>query len=156
RAVLHEQGPERQRRADGGGTVRRALKRHRRDLIAPIVMVFLALGVLAYVLAHQPAFHPPGWLRPSAKNMFVFEAEFSQTPSIVAGQGQTVDIAGVPVGDVKAIKLEHGRSVLVLEVRRKYLPIYRDATILLRPRTPLKDMYLALDPGTPGAGRLAP
>ena len=28
-----------------------------------------------------------------------------------------------------------------------YAPVYRNATVLLRPRTPLKDMYLALDPG---------
>ena len=27
-----------------------------------------------------------------------------------------------------------------------------DASVLLRPRTPLKDMYLALNPGTPTAG----
>ena len=36
-----------------------------------------------------------------------------------------------------------------MNIFKKYQPIYRDATVLLRPRTPLKDMYLALDPGTP-------
>jgi phospholipid/cholesterol/gamma-HCH transport system substrate-binding protein len=30
----------------------------------------------------------------------------------------------------------------------KYLPIYKNATILLRPKTGLKDMFLELDPGT--------
>ena len=33
--------------------------------------------------------------------------------------------------------------------------MYRNATVLLRPRTPLKDMYLALDPGSSGAGSAA-
>jgi phospholipid/cholesterol/gamma-HCH transport system substrate-binding protein len=42
-----------------------------------------------------------------------------------------------------------------MDIFRKYAPIYRNATVLLRPRTPLKDMYLALDPGTPSAGRVA-
>jgi phospholipid/cholesterol/gamma-HCH transport system substrate-binding protein len=39
-----------------------------------------------------------------------------------------------------------------MNIFRRYAPIYRNATVLLRPRTPLKDMYLALDPGTSQAG----
>ena len=39
-----------------------------------------------------------------------------------------------------------------MNIYKQYAPIYRDATVLLRPRTPLKDMYLALDPGTKRAG----
>ena len=39
-----------------------------------------------------------------------------------------------------------------MNIYKKYAPIYRNATVLLRPRTPLKDMYLALDPGTKSAG----
>ena len=35
-----------------------------------------------------------------------------------------------------------------MDIEKKYAPIYRNATVLLRPRTPLKDMYLELDPGT--------
>ena len=38
------------------------------------------------------------------------------------------------------------------EIQEKYKPIYRDASVLLRPKTGLKDMYLALDPGTQSAG----
>ena len=41
-----------------------------------------------------------------------------------------------------------------MNIYKKYAPIYRDATVLLRPRTPLKDMYLALDPGTRSAGAI--
>ena len=35
-----------------------------------------------------------------------------------------------------------------MKIKDEYKPIYRDATVLLRPKTGLKDMYLALDPGT--------
>ena len=35
-----------------------------------------------------------------------------------------------------------------MRIRDEYKPIHRDATVLLRPKTGLKDMYLALDPGT--------
>ncbi len=41
-----------------------------------------------------------------------------------------------------------------MNIYKQYAPIYNNASVLLRPRTPLKDMYLALDPGTPGAGRV--
>ena len=71
---------------------------------------------------------------------------------MTAGQGQTVDIAGVEVGQVGGVKLENGRAVVTMNIFKKYRPIYKDASVLLRPRTPLKDMYLALDPGTPSAG----
>jgi phospholipid/cholesterol/gamma-HCH transport system substrate-binding protein len=37
-------------------------------------------------------------------------------------------------------------------VDREYLPIYRDATILMRPTTGLKDMFFDMDPGTEQAG----
>ena len=33
-------------------------------------------------------------------------------------------------------------------VDRDFLPIYKDATILLRPQTGLKDMFFEMDPGT--------
>jgi phospholipid/cholesterol/gamma-HCH transport system substrate-binding protein len=55
---------------------------------------------------------------------------------------------------VGAIKVENGRAVVQMNIFKKYAPIYRNATVLLRPRTPLKDMYLELDPGTPSAGAM--
>jgi phospholipid/cholesterol/gamma-HCH transport system substrate-binding protein len=35
-----------------------------------------------------------------------------------------------------------------MAIDRKFLPVYKNATILLRPKTGLKDMFLELDPGT--------
>ncbi len=134
--------------------MRLALLRHRRDLAALIVLVFVGLGVLAYILLQQPAFKPPGWLRPADRNPYVFRARLASAPAIVAGQGQTVNIAGVSVGYVNGVELDGGDAVLTLAIRRKDAPVYRDATVLLRPRTALKDMYVALDPGTPAAGAL--
>ena len=73
---------------------------------------------------------------------------------MVSGQGQTIDVAGVTVGQVGGVTVQNGRAVVKMNIYTKYRPIYRDATVLLRPRTPLKDMYLALDPGTVGAGAI--
>ncbi len=50
------------------------------------------------------------------------------------------------------MQLQNGHAVVTMDIYKQYQPIYRDATVLLRPRTPLKDMYLALDPGTKAAG----
>ena len=59
-----------------------------------------------------------------------------------------MNIAGVKIGEVGDVELEDGRAVVTMQIKDKYKPIYRDATVLLRPKTGLKDMYLALDPGT--------
>ena len=73
---------------------------------------------------------------------------------MVAGQGQTINVAGVEVGQVDDIHLENGRAVVTFGIDRKYLPIYKNATILLRPRTGLQDMFFQLDPGTKSSGEI--
>ena len=41
-----------------------------------------------------------------------------------------------------------GRAVVTFDVDREFLPIYENATILMRPLTGLRDMFFSLDPGT--------
>jgi phospholipid/cholesterol/gamma-HCH transport system substrate-binding protein len=65
-----------------------------------------------------------------------------------------VNIAGVKVGEVGKVELKNGRALVQMRLKPKYSHVYRNASILLRPKTGLKDMYLSLDPGTPSAGRL--
>ncbi len=129
--------------------MRRAIRTHARDLVAIIVLVALAVAVIAYILEHQPAFM-------FGRSYYQVKAAFSTASAVTPGQGQSVTIAGVQVGLVGGVTLEHGDAVVTMDILRKYAPIYRDATVLLRPRTPLKDMYLALDPGDAGAGRIPP
>ena len=68
------------------------------------------------------------------------------------GQGQTVQIAGVDVGEITKVDLVDGRAVVTMKIRRKYTPIYKNATALLRPKTGLNDMVIELDPGSQTAG----
>ena len=56
------------------------------------------------------------------------------------------------VGDIAEVELENGVAEVTMDIDRKFLPIYSDATALLRPRTGLQDMFLELDPGTKPAG----
>ena len=125
--------------------MRRALATHRRDFIAILVLVAGAIGVAAYVLYHQPSFT-------FGQSYYTVRAEFATSAAVTPGQGQAVTIAGVQVGLVGGVTLENGRAVVTMNIFKQYAPIYRNATVLLRPRTPLKDMYLALDPGTRQSG----
>jgi phospholipid/cholesterol/gamma-HCH transport system substrate-binding protein len=120
---------------------------HRRDFIAITVLVLLALGVVTFILEHQPAFT-------FGTQYYTVRAAFQTGSAITSGQGQAVTIAGVEVGLVGDVTLENGQAIVTMNLFKKYAPIYRDATVLVRPRTPLKDMYLALDPGTRQAGAI--
>jgi phospholipid/cholesterol/gamma-HCH transport system substrate-binding protein len=85
---------------------------------------------------------------------FELKAEFETAQAVVPGQGQTIRVAGVRVGDVESVELEDGVGVVTFAVDREFLPIYRDATILMRPTTGLKDMFFQLDPGSRSAGEV--
>jgi phospholipid/cholesterol/gamma-HCH transport system substrate-binding protein len=121
-----------------------------RDFIAIIVLSIGALAVTGFILAHQ-RFYLPNWVPLLGTDFFELKGEFSTAQSVTPGQGQTVDIAGVPVGEIKRVDLEEGRAVVTMSIKQKYAHmIKRDATMLLRPKTGLKDMIVELDPGTPG------
>ncbi len=127
--------------------MRHAIRTHLRRLHRRVVLVVLALATVGYMLEHQPAFT-------FGRSYYQAKVVFADAAAVTAGQGQSVTIAGVEVGLIGGVQLEHGQAVVTMDIFRRYAPIYRNATVLLRPRTPLKDMYLALDPGTASAGRL--
>lgn len=133
--------------------MKRAIKTHAGVFATVVVLVVIALGIGGYILSNQ-RFYLPAWVPGVGTDFYEVEAELQTAQAVVPGQGQTVNIAGVKVGEVGDVRLEDGRAVVGMKIKRKYAPIYRDASILLRPRTPLKDMYLSLNPGTPGAGDL--
>ncbi|HXO07815.1 MAG TPA: MlaD family protein [Solirubrobacteraceae bacterium] len=125
--------------------MKRAIAVHRIDFAAIVVLVLLAILVSGYILEHQPAFS-------FDQSYYTVKAPFSTGAAVTSGQGQAITIAGVQVGQVGGVSLKDGQAVVTMNIYKKYAPIYRNATVLLRPRTPLKDMYLALDPGSKGAG----
>jgi phospholipid/cholesterol/gamma-HCH transport system substrate-binding protein len=128
--------------------VKRAILTHRRDFIAIAVLVVAAILVTGYILDHQPSFT-------FGQSYYTIYAQFSEASAVTSGQGQPVTIAGVQVGKVGSIKLRDGKAVVQMNIDKKYEHrVFRDATVLLRPRTPLKDMYLSLNPGSSGSGSL--
>jgi phospholipid/cholesterol/gamma-HCH transport system substrate-binding protein len=133
--------------------VRTAIRKHWADFAAIIGLLVIAIAVSAVILGHQ-RLTLPGWVPVIGRNFFALNAEMSSAQAVTPGQGQTVNIAGVQVGQISSVKLEQGRAIVGMKIEPKYDRIYRNATILLRPKTGLKDMVAELDPGTPSAGRL--
>ena len=126
-----------------------AIRKHLRDFIAIALLVVVGLAVTYYIVQQQRLRIPVLEERP-----FELKAEFETAQAVVAGQGQTIRVAGVKVGDVDDVSLEDGRAIVTFGVDRDYLPIYQDATMLLRPKTGLKDMFFEMDPGTRSAGEI--
>jgi phospholipid/cholesterol/gamma-HCH transport system substrate-binding protein len=116
-----------------------AIRKHLRDFLAIVVLLIVALVVSAVILQHQRLSLPPG-VPILGKDFFDVKAELATAQAVTPGQGQTVNIAGVEVGQISSVKLENGKAVIGLKIERKYDRIYNDATILLRPKTGLKDM----------------
>jgi phospholipid/cholesterol/gamma-HCH transport system substrate-binding protein len=133
--------------------VRSAIRKHRWDFIAVVTIFVIALGVGSYILGHQ-RFYLPKWVPFVGSDFVSYKAEFTTAQSVTPGQGQTVNVAGVPVGEISKVELKDGRAVVTLKIRRKYAHVYHDATALLRPKTGLNDMVVELTPGTRKAGEI--
>jgi phospholipid/cholesterol/gamma-HCH transport system substrate-binding protein len=130
-----------------------AIRKHWRDFAAILGLILVATLVASVILSNQ-RLTLPGWVPFIGKDFYEIEAELSTAQAVTPGQGQTVNIAGVEVGEIKSVKLENGRAIIGLKIEPKYDRVYKDASVLLRPKTGLKDMVAELTPGTAAAGRL--
>ncbi len=126
--------------------MKKAIKDHARDFAAMIVLAVIAIAVGGYILANQRLRFPVVEEKPH-----VIKAEFSTAQAVTPGQGQTVRVSGVKIGDVGKVELKEGRAIVEMQILPKYRTLVRDdAQALLRPKTALKDMFIEV---TPGDGR---
>jgi phospholipid/cholesterol/gamma-HCH transport system substrate-binding protein len=133
--------------------VKLAIRKYKFDFFAMIGIFIVALIVGGFILGHQ-RFYLPKWVPVVGTEFVTYKADFTTAQSLTPGQGQTVDVAGVPVGEISNVSLKDGRAVVTMKIRKKYAHIYRDATALLRPKTGLNDMIIELTPGSKKAGEL--
>jgi phospholipid/cholesterol/gamma-HCH transport system substrate-binding protein len=127
--------------------MKRAIKTHSSDFISIIVLFVIALAVTGYVLAHQRLQLPF-----IGTSQFTINAAMETGQAVTPGQGQTVRVSGVRIGDVGSVSLKNGEAIIQLLIDQKYHNlIHTDASVLLRPKTGLKDMFVEVDPGTASA-----
>jgi phospholipid/cholesterol/gamma-HCH transport system substrate-binding protein len=128
--------------------VRRAIREHLRDVAAIAVLIVLGLATTGVILAQQSA-NLPSWVPFLGQDHFELKAQFTSAQAVTPGQGQTVNIAGIKVGQVSGVDLENGTAVVTMQIDNSYAPlIHPNASLLLRPRTGLQDMTIEVDPGT--------
>jgi phospholipid/cholesterol/gamma-HCH transport system substrate-binding protein len=124
-----------------------AIRKHFRDFLAVAGLSIIALLTVYLILQQQRLRIPVLEEKP-----FTLKADFETAQAVTPGQGQTVVVAGVKIGDIQSVELKNGVAEVTMNIERKFLPIYRNATALIRPRTGLQDVFIELDPGTKSAG----
>jgi phospholipid/cholesterol/gamma-HCH transport system substrate-binding protein len=121
-----------------------AIRKHLADFVAVIALFAIAIGVGGYILAQERLRFPF-----IEKKPFELKAEFPDAQAVVSGQGQTVRVAGVKVGDIGTVEVSNGKALVTMNMDPGYEDlVHKDATALLRAKTGLKDMFIELDPGT--------
>jgi phospholipid/cholesterol/gamma-HCH transport system substrate-binding protein len=124
--------------------VKRAIRDHAGDFGAIIVLLVLSIAVAGYILGKERLRFPFIQSAP-----FTLNAEFSTAQAVTPGQGQSVRISGVQVGQIGNVTLKNGMADVQLNIDDQYKNlIHTDATALLRPKTGLKDMFIEVDPGS--------
>jgi phospholipid/cholesterol/gamma-HCH transport system substrate-binding protein len=120
-----------------------AIRKHAKEFVAVLGLIVIAAGVSLYILDEQRMRFP--WEDAPLK----LNAEFPTAQAVTAGQGQTVRVSGVRIGDIGNVHLKDGKAIVEMDIDAEYKGLVRtDAHALLRPRTGLKDMFVELEPGS--------
>ncbi len=132
--------------------MKRAIKTHAVDFAAILVLLVLSVGVAGYILNHERLRFPFIQSTP-----FTVNAQFSTAQAVTPGQGQSVRVSGVQVGEIGGVTLNNGMATIQMQIDDQYKHlIHTNATALLRPKTGLKDMFVELDPGSRAAPVVKP
>lgn len=128
--------------------VRLEVSRAAKPFAVVLVAILLGIGALALLLVRLNVTLP--W-----QDRYDVRVVVDDAKGVVAGSDE-VRISGVVVGRITEVRTAGRRAVLTARIEPRYGPLYRDARLRLRPKTPLEDMYLNVeDRGTPASGRVA-
>ena len=132
----------------------RLIRKYAVNVSAIIGLALIATLVGGYILKNQ-RFTLPSAVPFLGSEFVDYKATLPTAQSITPGQGQTVNVAGVPVGELAKVDLVDGRAVVTMKIRKRFTPIYRDATAVVRPKTGLNDMIIELSPGKKSSGEMS-
>lgn len=120
-----------------------AIRKNLKNFLAVLGLAVIAAAVGGYILSNQRLRFP--W----QPKTFKLQAEFSTAQAVTPGQGQTVRVSGVRIGEVSKVALVNGRAVVTMSLDPEFGDlVHTDAQALLRPKTGLKDMFIELQPGS--------
>ena len=88
-----------------------AIKNHASDVVAILALVVLSIVVAGYILNHERLRFPIIQSAP-----FKLYAQFSTAQAVMPGQGQSVRVSGVQIGDIGNVTLKNGLAVVELDI----------------------------------------
>jgi phospholipid/cholesterol/gamma-HCH transport system substrate-binding protein len=125
------------------------LRRYGRYFAVLVVLWVIGLAAGGYIVINQRFPNP-------FASFLKVNGSFQTAAGVVPGLGEPVNVAGVNVGQITGTSLAGGHGIIHMELKPGQLPpphrLFRNASAVLFPKTPLKDMEIDIDPGTPNAG----
>jgi phospholipid/cholesterol/gamma-HCH transport system substrate-binding protein len=118
-----------------------------RDVVVVLVLLVLALVSGGIILGNQ-RFTPP-WA-----DRFALTATFEGAPGVSPGNGQEVRVAGVIAGQITGAEVGPDGLARVAMELEPGTELYDNARLVLRPKSPLNEMYVEIAPGRPPGRRL--
>jgi phospholipid/cholesterol/gamma-HCH transport system substrate-binding protein len=110
-----------------------------------IAMIAFAFSCFALILFLWVSFGGPVPLKPQG-----YRVNVSFDEAVQLATEADVRISGVPVGKVKKIEPQEGRTDATIEIDPRYSPLPNDVQAMLRSKTLLGETYVELSPGTKG------
>jgi phospholipid/cholesterol/gamma-HCH transport system substrate-binding protein len=111
-----------------------------------LLFVAFGIGVAVFLLARVGTTILPG------PSQYQFEADVKS--SIALANAADVREAGVKIGRVQGIKQAGSITALDLSIDKKYGPVYKNSTVLIRSKSVAGENYVELAPGDPSSGAI--
>jgi phospholipid/cholesterol/gamma-HCH transport system substrate-binding protein len=130
------------------GRARVQIRRYGRSFAILLALMVVGTACGFYILLQQRLPNP-------FQTYYTVNGQFPTAAAVVPGLGEPVNVAGVHVGEIVGTSLHNGVGVIHMDIDpSKLRRLYRNATAELVPNTPLKDMEIDIQPGSPSAGAL--
>jgi phospholipid/cholesterol/gamma-HCH transport system substrate-binding protein len=128
--------------------MRLQIRRYGRSFLILIGLIVIGTAAGFYILLQQRLPNP-------FQSFYQVNAAFPTAAAVVPGLGEPVNVAGVRVGEITGTDLVDGHGVIHMDIDPgKIARLYKDASAVLVPNTPLKDMEVDIAPGSRSAGVL--